>query len=122
MTPAQGFFILASAFEDQVKKATQGSAVNSRELLLGILIVLVIGSVLFAWVFFRFRKRADREDQKRLSQMTRSIRSDHSESTDEKGERRRKRRRKRPHRPRNASLDETGGLPPPRADDQLPKF
>lgn len=122
MTPTSVSILVASAFEEQVSKVTQGASVNSRELLLGLLVVLAIGFVLFGWIYLRFRSKADREDQKRLSQMARGISSHSSESSGERGERRRKRRRKRDHRPRNASLDKTGGLPPPRSDDQFPKF
>jgi hypothetical protein len=97
----------------------QGNRFESKDLLLGATIVLIIGLALFLFVYLRSRKKSHAADQERLAQMTQS-RSNRTGS--ERRERRRKRRRRRDHRPRNPSLDETGGLPPHRPDDQLPKF
>src|SRR5436853_6941375 len=116
----EAFVFLADVFTDQVKAATESSGLSTRDILLGLTAVLVVGFALFGWVYFRVRRNAYRADQQRLSQMVRS--SAPSESKGEKGERRRKRRRRRDHRPRNASLDKTLGLPPPHADHQLPKY
>ena len=117
----EGFIFHADVFTEQVKEGTEGSRFNTRDMLLAISLVLAIGFGLFAWVYFRVRKKADRADQERISQMTQSIAAPESKAKP-KGERRRKRRRRRDHRPRNPSLEKTGGLPPLRPDDQLPKY
>ena len=95
---------LADAFTERVNAANQGGRFDSKDLLL---------------VYLRSRKKSDDANQERLAQITQS---QSNETGSERGERRRKRRRRRDHRPRNPSLDKTGGLPPPRPDDQLPKF
>ena len=112
------FIFLADAFSEQVKAATQGQHFESRDVLIGTSIVLIIGLTLFLVFYLRARKKSDRIDQKHLSQMTKSSSTNTSA---EGGERRRKRRRRRAHRLRNPSLGETGGLPPLRPDSQLPK-
>jgi len=110
---------LADGFTDKVNAANQGGRFESKDLLLGATIVLLIGLALFLFVYLRSRKKSDDADQARLAQMTQS---QSSGSVSERRGRRRKRRRRRDHRPRNPSLDKTGGLPPQRPDDQLPKF
>lgn len=120
MTFAKGFIFLAAAFTEQVEDATRGPRLGTRDMLLAASIMLLLAVGLFAWVYFRFRRKHDRVDQRRISQLARSI--DGTSGTSGSGERQRKRRRRRAHRPRNPSLDNTGGLPPPRSDDQLPKF
>ena len=119
MMVAGKMIFLADVFTDKVNAVTQKDHFESKDLLLGAAIVLLLGLALFLLVYLRFRKRSNDADRARLAQMTMG----HSSKTgSEKRERRRKRRRRRDHRPRNPSLDETGGLPPPRPDDQLPKF
>jgi hypothetical protein len=110
---------LASAFADRANAAIQGERFDSKDMLLGATIVLIIGLALFLFVYLRSRKKSNDADQARLAQMTQSH---NSGAGSERRERRRKRRRRRDHRPRNPSLDKTGGLPPQRPDDQLPKF
>lgn len=110
---------LADAFSERANAAMQGDRFGSKDILLGATIVLIIGLALFLFVYLRARKKSHAADQERLAQMTRS---QSSGTSSEKGERRRKRRRRRDHRPRNPSLEKTGGLPPQRPDDQLPKF
>jgi hypothetical protein len=110
---------LADAFTEQAKAALQGDRFETKDLLLGATIVLIVGLALFLIVYLRSRKKSSDADQERLAQMTQS----QSRGTGpERRDRRRKRRRRRDHRPRNPSLDKTGGLPPQRPDDQLPKF
>jgi hypothetical protein len=119
-----GEMFLAGAFEEQVRRATQDREVHTREWLLGASLALAIGLTLALWFYFRSRKASDKHDRERLSQMTQSrTHEDHAGDTEDSGRRRRrKRRRKRDHRPRNPPLSQTGGLPPPRPDDQLPKY
>jgi hypothetical protein len=119
MTMMAAKIILADAFTDQVKAATHGRHLESKNLLIGLTAVLVIGLILFVYGYLRVQKKSHEANQERLSQIMRS-QSRGTES--EGGGRRRKRRRRRDHRPRNPSLDKTGGLPPPRPDDQLPKY
>ncbi len=130
-----GEFIVAAAFEEQVKRATQGH-LDTRDLLIGLTIALAVGAGIVLWIYFRSRMKSDDQDRERLSQMTRGHSGGKSrEKKNDEGEkkstttvtedglhRRRKRRRRRDHRQRNPSLSETGGLPPPRPDDQLPKY
>lgn len=113
------FIFLADAFSEQVQAATHGRRFESRDLLIGTTIVLIIGLTIFLIIYLRARKKSDRIDQKDLSHMTRS--SSSTSTSAEGGERRRKRRRRRAHRLRNPSLGQTGGLPPLRPDGQLPK-
>ena len=130
-----GEFFVAAAFEEQVKRATQGH-LDTRDLLIGLTIALAVGAGIVLWMYFRSRMKSNDQDRERISQMTRgqgsSKRRDKKTGESEKKStttvtedslrRRRKRRRRRDHRARNPSLSETGGLPPPRPDDQLPKY
>ena len=126
-----GDFFVAAAFEEQVKRATQGHF-DTRDLLIGLTIALAVGAGIVLWIYFRSRMKSDDQDRERLSQMTRGHSGGKKKDEGEKKStttvtkdglhRRRKRRRRRDHRQRNPSLSETGGLPPPRSDDQLPKY
>ena len=115
----EGFIFLANAFNEQFKAAVNDPRFNNRDVLLGTSIALAAGFALFFFVYLKFRKKSNKEDRERLSQIMKSS----AKEADNTGvERRRKRRRRRAHRPRNPSLEKTGGLPPPRPDDQLPKY
>jgi len=121
-------FFLAAAFDEQVKRATQGH-LDTRDLLIGLTITLAVGAGLVLWIFLRSRMKSHRQDQERLAQMIRSQSGGKSSSgksastiTADGRHRRRKRRRRRDHRQRNSTLSETGGLPPLRPEDQLPKY
>ncbi len=130
-----GEYFLAAAFEEQVKRATQGHF-DTRDLLIGLTIALAVGAGIILWIYFRSRMKSNHQDRERLSQMTRGHSDGQSRDkkrdegekkstttiTEDGLHRRRKRRRRRDHRLRNPSLSETGGLPPPRPDDQLPKY
>ena len=128
-----GEFFLAAAFEEQVKRATQGQ-LDTRDLLIGLTIALAVGAGIVLWIYFRSRMKSNDQDRERLSQMMRGPGSGKNSSngggekkstttvTKDGLHRRRKHRRRRDHRQRNPSLSETGGLPPPRPDDQLPKY
>ena len=117
---------LAAGFEEKVKEdLTRGRDISTRDLLIGLTVALVIGFAIALWMYLRARKRTDREDQERIRQMMRGHsdgQGDSLEKLPDGRHRRRKRRRRRDHRPRNPPLSETGGLPPPRPDDQLPKY
>ena len=111
-----------SAFTQNVKNATDSPRFDGQDTLVAISIGVGIGVLLFVWAYLRFRKKPEvvtRSDSPREAPVT----SD--DETDAKSDRRRtrkKRRRRRDHRPRNPSLQQTGGLPPPRPDDDLPKY
>ncbi len=116
-------FLLAAAFDEKVVAAQKGS-IGTRELLVGLTIALVVGFVLVLLVYLRFRKKTDEQDQERLSQIVRGQSRSSSTRGEEgsSGHRSRKRRRRRAHRSRNPSLSETGGLPPVRPEDEIPKY
>ena len=108
----------SDTFMQKVREVTEGTHVHTRDILLALVIGLVVGAALFVWVYVRHRRKADKERNKELSRFKPN--SSGSSSTAEGGHRRRRRRR-RPHRPRNPSLQQTGGLPAPRPDDEPPK-
>ena len=116
----------ADAFTERVNKTNQASEADTKNLLIGATVVLAIAIVIFAVTYLRSRKKSDEQDQERLSQFAKSISPPSGSSSavnkSSSKHRRRKRRRVREHRPRNPTLDKTGGLPPPRPDDQLPKY
>ena len=80
---------------------------------------LAIGLVLFLWAYFKFRKKPGVEFGPGKSEHEIPARIDPVRSS---SGRRRKRHRRRDHRPRNPTLNQTGGLPPPRGDGELPKY
>ena len=88
---------------------------STRDVLLVVSASLAVGVVLIVWVSVYYRRKAERDGSRRVI-------TDRPASNREQGERRRRRRRRRPHRPRNPSLHQTGGLPPPRPENQPPKF
>jgi len=110
---------ISDTFMERVKEATEGTQLHTRDMLLALVIGLLVGGLLFIWVYLRHRKKVDKERSKEFSRFKPS--SGGSSSTSEGGQRRRRRRR-RPHRPRNPSLQQTGGLPAPRPDDELPNY
>jgi len=127
----QGIFFAAAGWERQVNEANHGSSLDTKDMLLAVTSALAVAFAFYLWFYLRSRKQSREADEERLAQITtghsKSSNSDEvpqSGDRDEsgKGKRRRKRRRVREHRPRNPTLDQTGGLPPPRKDDQLPNF
>ena len=127
------FVLLAAAetFQKEVEAARAGGQIETNGVLIAVSIGVGLGIILFLAVYIHHRRKQAKEGQRnRISKAptrpSKSIESNGDES-DEAGsdpERRRvrKRRRKREHRPRNPTLDKTGGLPPLRPDDELPKF
>ena len=109
----------APSLETQVQEATHKPLFNAREALLVIGVSLVVGLVLFLWAYFKFRKKPGIEFGPGQSEHEIPSRPDPEPSS---SGRRRKRHRRREHRPRNPTLNETGGLPPPRAEGELPKY
>ena len=129
--------ILADAFLDSVKKAGRVDQLSARDILLAATIALGIAIGLFVWAYLRFqnRRRArgeliegpaptkrERSPEKSTSKPDSKSDSKSGSNSDGGHVRRRKHRRRREHRPTNPTLQQTGGLPPPRSDDQLPKY
>jgi len=114
-------FIIAAAptLETQVQEATRRPLFNTREALLIIGVSLIVGLVLFLWAYFKFRKKPGIEFGPGKSEHEIPARPQRESSSPG---RRRKRHRRREPRPRNPTLHETGGMPPPRADGELPKY
>ena len=122
---------LADAFIDSVKQATSTDRLSTRDILLAATVGLAIAIGLFVWVYVRFQNR--RRERGELIEGTAPTKRER-EKVDEKSSspsgsgartsrgHRRKRHRSREHRPTNPTLQQTGGLPPPRPDDQLPKY
>jgi hypothetical protein len=118
---------LAAAAEDfnrRVKEATDSPRVNPHDMLIALSVGLAVGFALFVWAYLRSKNKPDLLDRSNVVRKSSSASSSSSDSDGTAGERRKRRRkrRRRDHRPRNPSLQQTGGLPPPRSDDDLPKF
>ena len=127
MNIVEGFLIFAaSTFSDEVKAAMHGERFSSQDVLMALTIAMAVGFIIVLWVYLHYRKKRDRQDKERLGRkIISSAPRAESDSTDSNsGDRRRirKRRRRRDHRPRNPSLQQTGGLPPHRSDDEPPKY
>jgi len=115
----------AQSFEREVTAARQGGQVSTKEILIAVTISVAVGVILFVATYLHFRKKRRNEERHRDKlpppRPARPVEID--PETGEPARRRvRKRRRRRDHRMRNPTLDQTGGLPPPRPDDELPKF
>ena len=113
--------IYLADFANSIKELMTGNAeqrFSTRDVLIVITASLAVGVVLVAWISIHHRRKTERDSSRRVL----TDRPAPASSRKEHGERRRRRRRRRPHRPRNPSLHQTGGLPPPRTDDQPPKY
>ena len=117
--PGYSLIIAAAPLETQIQEATNKPIFNTRDALLVIGVSLIVGLVLFLWAYFKFRKKPGIEFGPGQSEHEIPRKPEPEESTPG---RRRKRLRRRDHRPRNPTLHDTGGLPPPRADGELPKY
>jgi hypothetical protein len=113
-----------NSFQQNVKQAMDSPRFNPRDILIALSVGLAVGFALFLWAYLRSRKQPDLMDRSNVVRERSSASSNSSNSSATAGERRKRRRkrRRRDHRPRNPSLQQTGGLPPPRSDDDLPKF
>jgi hypothetical protein len=107
-----------AAFQEAINEMMGGNAqqrFSTRDILIAVTASLLVGTFLFLWISLHYRRRAERDGSRRVLMDTPAPKKEH-------GDRRRRRRRRRPHRPRNPSLHQTGGLPPPRPEEQPPKF
>jgi hypothetical protein len=112
-------FAATEPFAEQLNRATRGSGLSTRDLLLAALAGSLLALAIFIWTYLRFQRKRQKAEARDFARLTTQSTSSH-ESED--GTRRRRRRRRRAHRPRNPSLQQTGGLPPPRPEDQPPKY
>ena len=121
----------AETFHKEVEKARAGGQIETNGVLIAVSIGVALGAMLFAAVYIHHRRKQLKEGQRnRISKTTpkpsQPVESEGGEQdeagSDSERRRVRKRRRKRDHRPRNPTLNQTGGLPPLRPDDELPKF
>lgn len=118
--------ILAQAFEGGTTLADPASPQyysNLKSILIITISGLLLAVIMFFGVYFYRTRRNNR-----LRPMNRTASRSGAkpmESAEETGERVRVRKKRRErileHRPRNPTLQETGGLPPIRSDNELPK-
>jgi hypothetical protein len=109
-------------FQREVNQPVQKTFFSSNDTTIAIAVSVGIGLLLCIIVVVRHRRNMEKSERRRLIET--SVRPSRSQrDDDEEGSgRRRRRKRRRPHRPRNPTLQDTGGLPPPRPDDELPKY
>jgi hypothetical protein len=104
---------------ERLERTSKGTGLSNRDILLASLVGFILASFLFVWVYLHFRKRRQKSEARDFARLTSPSSGSRSDSSDG---RQRKRRRRRAHRPRNPSLQQTGGLPPPRAEDEAPPY
>ena len=106
------FAAVSNLDEELLKKSLEaGPKTPVREALIVVGVLIILALVLFLWA--KFVRKSHR---RHVSGM---LYKKESRTGSGFGPRRR-RRRHRGHRPRNPTLAETGGLPPPRPEDQPP--
>jgi len=96
---------------------------GSREILLVIGVGIVLGLVLFLWVYFSHKRKRHHNTSHGLSKaIYRAEKKTPAEmAAPSRGKVRRRRKRHEDNLPRNPTLGETGGLPPIRPDDPPPE-
>ncbi len=86
---------------------------------------LILAVILFSIVyFFRSRRKPSHRPHQPAESRPPAPRVEADDESEDhiRGVRKKRRERIREHRPRNPTLQETGGLPPVRPDDEPPKF
>ncbi len=94
------------------------------------ILMIVAGSLIFAVIlfsivyFFRSRRKPSHRPRRPAESRPPAPRVEADDESEDhiRGVRKKRRERIREHRPRNPTLQETGGLPPVRPDDEPPKF
>ncbi len=94
------------------------------------ILMIVIGALILAVIFFsivyffRGRRKSTHRPHRPAESRPPAPRVEADDESEDRirGVRKKRRERIREHRPRNPTLQETGGLPPVRPDDELPKF
>jgi hypothetical protein len=114
----------AVAAPEEMVKTTKWGWMGSGETMLVVGLATVLGLGLFAWAFF-FRKRRPSDPHRRVIEAGATA-GDGTPASDPSPNHRHRRRhhrhRRSSHTHRNPTLQETGGLPAPRPDDQPPPF
>ena len=94
------------------------------------ILMIVAGGLIFAVIlfsivyFFRSRRKPSHRPRRPAESRPPAPRVEADDESEDhiRGVRKKRRERIREHRPRNPTLQETGGLPPVRPDDEPPKF
>ncbi len=118
------FLLLADAgpiIPEPLRSSSPRQILGSTEALLVLGLAALLAAAVFVWALF-IRKRRPADPHLRALEPARG--GEHG-SGDNHGHHRRHRRRRRSNgsrEHRNPTLQETGGLPPPRPEDELPKM
>ncbi len=98
---------------------------TSNDILIVISVAVAVAAILVVWAVF-IRKKKEEADyvypQATSKDGESSLGENGEDSEHGQRRRRRKKRRVRDHRPRNPTLQQTGGLPPPRPEDRPPTY
>jgi hypothetical protein len=115
-SPALLFFaaIVTPRLTPRVSEPDHRFSVNDMLIILSVALGTALLIVVWA-VFFRKKKEEEYEYPE-------SEEYNYEKSSGERRRRRKRKRRRRDHRPRNPTLEQTGGLPPPRPEDQPPPY
>src|SRR5262245_45242253 len=100
------------------EKPSKSYSYGLREILIIIGVALAVSAALFIWAAFWRRRRSHRSSHHRHGNAQPG-----GEPSPPTSKRHRRRHRKASHpdkRPRNPTLAETGGLPPPRPENEMP--
>ena len=111
------FAAIALPLEPQ---GTPGHGFTTTDMLIIASVAMGVAGVLVIWLVF-FRKKPEYDYPVPADEKV-SDSTEKQPPQDGKRRRRRKRRRVRDHRPRNPTLQQTGGLPPQRPEDQAPPY
>ena len=118
MLPAAYVFAAVDLLTGESTKGP-GQRFNNTDILIILTAAVAVAVAIVIWLVF-FRKSEPEEYEYPEPKPAQAARDEAVEPGERR--RRRKRRRVRDHRPRNPTLDQTGGLPPPRPDDQAPPY
>jgi hypothetical protein len=115
-------FLFAAAQPDVLNQPLPGTPPSNaftwglREILLIVGVGVVLGLILFLWVYLSRKDRREHE----VSRTSKAVYPDEKNSAHAPSGRRKLRRKRRHHPdhfPRNPTLGETGGLPPVRSEE-----
>ncbi|MST95318.1 MAG: hypothetical protein EXS33_08660 [Pedosphaera sp.] len=117
------FFAQVDGTDLLLTKPTSQYTSNLTSLLVIVIGGLILTVILFSLVyFFRSRRKPSHRPHRPAESRPPAPRVEADDESEDRIRVRKKRRERiREHRPRNPTLQETGGLPPVRPDDELPK-
>jgi hypothetical protein len=110
---------VASALPEAPRSGSLSHVFGNPEFMLVLGLAAALAAAVFVWAV-AIRKRRPTDPHLRVLEPG-PIRDEGSKDGHRRHRRRRRRRRDGSRDHRNPTLQETGGLPPPRPDDQLPK-